>query len=122
MMVSGADDNDAVPQQQIILMCCCFDFFPYLDVDAEAEEVLNELNSLTGEENTTILNKVKSEGGEWGQTIGNFEFLYNYSFVWRLYRCLMLWLDKFYILIYRNLYAHRISECRCTKTTNGPRQ
>lgn len=47
-------------------------FFFHPDVDAEAEEVLNELNSMTEGENATILSssQITNDGSDWSQTIG----------------------------------------------------
>lgn len=59
--------------------------FFFLDVDAEAEEVLNELNRLTESEDNNTMMSVggggklkKSEDMDWGQTIGK-------HFLWLLY-------------------------------------
>ena len=57
------------PPKLLVFIVISFDTFQ--DVDAEAEEVLNELNLLTeSEDNSMNSNKMKTDDIEWSQTIG----------------------------------------------------
>lgn len=45
-------------------------FLLFADVDAEAEEVLNELNLLTESEDSGMVGQLNKSEEVWGQTIG----------------------------------------------------
>lgn len=47
-----------------------FMFLLFADVDAEAEEVLNELNLLTESEDSGMVGQLNKSEEVWGQTIG----------------------------------------------------
>lgn len=50
-------------------------FIKDVDVDAEAEEVLNELNLLTeGEDPSNIGRNIQNDGSDWGSNFGMFLF------------------------------------------------
>lgn len=74
-------------------------------MDAEAEEVLNELNSLTEGENATILssNKIKNDGSDWSQTIGM-----PYFVLQRITIYILLTINYFFI--YLSIYLSEINK------------